>query len=206
MATKQKISRLTDIAATHSALDFPYLSKKSQDWLRAKVGQLKNPAKMSRDIAAERERSKGRPSKGSLYFMQYDPITKERLPYYDIFPLIILLEIDGTHFTGLNLHYLPPRYRAIMLDMIMDRTNYSQNDEGDVVRFTNASKVLDVAKNHPILKHCLKRYLIGQMQSKFLKVEPHEWETSLYLPVQQFQKAKTATVWADSLKSLKKGK
>jgi hypothetical protein len=120
------------------------------------------------------------------------------MEYYDIFPLIILLEIDGTHFTGLNLHYLPPRFRAQLLDALSNNARY--NEENDIEKFRNAQMILKFAAAHPVYKHCLKRYLVSQRLSKFLKVEPHEWETSLYLPVQQFQKASSNKVWQDSTK------
>lgn len=206
MATKQqKPSRLSDIAATHHVLDFPYLSAKSLAWLRAKMSQLKNPVRIANTIAAERDRYKKSPRTGYLYFMMYDPITKDKMKYYDTFPLIIMLELDSTHFTGLNLHYLPPRLRAVLLEALVGNQSHT-TEENDPARFTNAKKILEFAKNHPIFKHCIKRYLISQMQSKFLKVEPYEWETALFLPVQQFQKASSNQVWQDSMKrDTKKG-
>ena len=50
----------------------------------------------------------------------YDPKHKDTLPYYDRFPLSVIIGPAKGGFYGLNLHYLPPVLRAKMLDALMD--------------------------------------------------------------------------------------
>ena len=57
-----------------------------------------------------------KPLMGRMYMYFYDPKTKETLPYYDRFPLIIMVKKEKGGFTGLNLHYLPPVLRARFFD------------------------------------------------------------------------------------------
>ena len=53
-----------------------------------------------------------------LIIFDYKPIGSDKLPYYDKTPLVIPLYGDAKTFTGLNLHYLPPKFRAKVLDII----------------------------------------------------------------------------------------
>ena len=56
---------------------------------------------------------------GTMQMFFYDPKHKETLPYYDLFPLIVVIGPAEGGFYGLNLHYLPPILRAKMLDALM---------------------------------------------------------------------------------------
>ena len=60
----------------------------------------------------------GRPSTGRLNMFFYDPKTKARLPYYDVFPLVLPLESIKGGFMGLNFHYLPYILRFRLLDRL----------------------------------------------------------------------------------------
>ena len=48
----------------------------------------------------------GRLSAGRMSMFFYDPKFKNRLPYYDTFPLVLPLETMRGGFIGLNFHYL----------------------------------------------------------------------------------------------------
>ena len=55
---------------------------------------------------------------GRMLMFQYDPKGKKTLPYYDKFPLIFMVEQYNDGFLGINLHYLPPMYRARLMDAL----------------------------------------------------------------------------------------
>ena len=57
---------------------------------------------------------------GGLYMFTYSPKTREKLPYYDRFPLIFPFNTFSDGFIGLNLHYLPPAYRAKLFNAIVN--------------------------------------------------------------------------------------
>ena len=48
---------------------------------------------------------------GMMYLFYYHPKGEQTLPYYDSFPLILLVDIMPDGMTGLNLHYLPINLR-----------------------------------------------------------------------------------------------
>ena len=79
--------------------------KKSADWYR------KNVTSLADRVTARRLMNQGkligRPSVGRLNMFFYDPKTKARLPYYDVFPLVLPLESIKGGCMGLNFHYLP---------------------------------------------------------------------------------------------------
>ena len=55
---------------------------------------------------------------GRMVAFKYDPKTKEKLPHYDRFPLVIpIREVPGG-FYGLNLHYLSPQSRTAFLGKV----------------------------------------------------------------------------------------
>ena len=58
----------------------------------------------------------------------YDPKLKDKLPYYDTFPLVLPVEQYKDGFLGINLHYLSIPMRMRLLDRLMD---YSNNDKFD---------------------------------------------------------------------------
>jgi hypothetical protein len=61
-------------------------------------------------------------------------------------------------------------------------------------------KILNSASNMKFFAPCVKMYLAKHVRSKFVKINSAEWDTALFLPVQSFQKAGSATVWSDSRK------
>ena len=60
---------------------------------------------------------------GSMYMFMYDPKFKDTLPYYDRFPMIFPFRVEGDRFWGINLHYLPLRVRAQLMDSLYDLVN-----------------------------------------------------------------------------------
>ena len=87
----------------------------SKKWFQKKVRELGTVSreKVLKDDALDKV---GRTLAGNMYMYFYDPKFKETLPYYDRFPLTIMLEPAKGGFYGLNLHYLNYKPRALFLD------------------------------------------------------------------------------------------
>jgi len=195
-------SKLSQLSQQKSASQLQTMQRDSLQWLTKKVSELKNPSSIRTDIARERFRNTQRFILGGLYFFYYSPKGKDDLPYYDKFPLVLTLERYPDSFLGLNLHYLPLKYRIQFLDKLFDYALYDNNDELKRLRVTY--EILNASKRFKEFRPCIKKYLYSNIQSKILAVQPNEWDIAAYLPIQQFRGAPAKEVWQDSLEEMRK--
>jgi hypothetical protein len=170
-------------------------------WFTKKITELKNPVSMVKGIAREKSRYVRSFIKGRLYFFLYDPKTKDELPYYDRFPLVLVLEKYDDGFLGLNLHYLPVKYRILFLRKLMQFAVLDDQDEIKRMRVTY--DILNASKRFREFKPCVKRYLFPHIKSRILAVQPEEWETAMYLPVHQFKGEKPQQIWKESMEEVR---
>lgn len=198
MATTSKLTKLAD---ERNEFELEQYSIKSLKWFTSKINNLKNPRALANQIKKETGRNTNRFLIGGLYFFYYSAKYDDRLPYWDAFPLVLPLERYGDGFLGMNLHYLPPRIRAGFMDKLMNFAIYDDNDEIKRLRVTY--DIVSASRRYKEFRPCVKRYLYKNIASKLLKVEPNEWETAVFLPVHQFQKAKVNEVWRDSIQEIK---
>jgi hypothetical protein len=194
-------SKLTTLANELSGQKLGLLSQKSISWLKENVRLLRNPSAISRSIIKETNRNVSRFVLGNLYFFHYNPKNAQTLPYYDVFPLVLILAKYNDGFLGLNLHYLPIKMRALFLDQLSHYASYDDND--DIKKIKVTYDILSSVKRLRAYEPCLKRYLFNHVTTRLLKVEPHEWETALFLPVEQFKKVKQQTVQKESLQMIR---
>ncbi len=176
-------------------------TKKSREWFQAKVKELGtvNRKALLRDDALE---PTNREIVGSMYMYFYDPKTKETLPYYDRFPLIIMVEQAKGGFYGLNLHYLRPDIRAEFLDELMKLAPKKATDKTRITRMKY--DLLKGVQKYKEFKPCFKHYLTGHIKSKMVRVPMTDWEIAIFLPTEQFTKASKTKVWQESLKIAKR--
>ena len=170
-------------------------SNQARAWLRAKISSLK-PTRQA--LLADRERLKSAPMIGRMYFYYYDPKTKDKLQYYDRFPLVLPIEQYPDGFLGLNLHYIHPKQRIILLDKLSDFANNKKFDKTTRLRLTydalaSASRAFEATP-------CIKRYLFSHVESRFLEITADEWDIAALLPMETFVGATTSKVYADSRK------
>jgi hypothetical protein len=133
---------------------------------------------------------------GNMYMFYYDPKYKATLPYYDKFPLIVMVDRAPGGFIGLNLHYLPPTLRAKMLDGLMDNLTDKKFDENTAFRINY--QMLRQSAKLKYFKPCYKRYLTEHVKSRFAEVQSPEWEIAAFLPTAQWAKSSAANVYKDS--------
>jgi hypothetical protein len=168
-------------------------SNQARAWLQSKIKELKpNRTSLMRD----RNKLKESSVIGKMYFYFYDPKTKDTMPYYDRFPLVIPIESYNDGFLGLNLHYIAPKYRMALLDKLSVTASNKTYDEKTKLRLNykylaNASRVFEATP-------CIKRYLFSQIQSRFLEITADEWDIAALLPMESFVGASTNKVYAES--------
>jgi hypothetical protein len=133
---------------------------------------------------------------GRMMMFAYDPKHKGTLPYYDRFPLIFLLEGYRDGFLGINLHYLPPLYRARLMDAI-----YTVLIDDKIRQSKKAKLTYDILKGASKFKYfkpCVKRYLTQHIRSRFIYIPFDQWDIALMLPTEKFKKSDKRTVWKES--------
>ena len=179
----------------------------SLKWYRDRVralGQLK--AKQIIIAGKKDANARVRPTYGMLNLFHYRPLTDERLPYYDIFPLVLPLAPRSTGgFTGLNFHYLPVPMRVRLLEIIAagfgDETTQRMN--------VTYSKI----KRFSYIKPTVRRYKAKAVGSLFLQIPLEDMLVGALLPVQVFYKGRWSAkslvlpteVWRDSRRKINYG-
>ena len=143
---------------------------------------------------------------GSMVMFPYDAKTKKKLPYWDMFPVVIVLEIeeDMGGFQGLNLHYLPPilrvRFLYELFQYVHDFSDEINEDIGNVYskRLRLTYEFLQTNSNLKYFKPCLKRYLTSHVTRR-IRVIPYEhWEVAAMLPSARWKGATGNQVYRDS--------
>ena len=182
-----------------SAGQYPARTAQSRKWYRETASKLSNINDLS-FFKGDPSRLVKNPIIGSMYMFFYDPKTAEKLPYYDVFPLVFPFKktIDG--FYGINLHYLPPQLRAKLMDGLYEYANYDRYDETTKLKMNYS--LLQRASTLKFFKPCVKRYLSNHVQSNFMYVRPDEWDICLFLPTERFVKQSKQNVWAESRRKL----
>lgn len=180
----------------------PTFEKESVDWYRAQA--KKTTVKTSTLLQSDRSRLRNIPRLGDMYMYAYDPKTKDALPYYDTFPLVIPFDTIRTQgragnsqgFMGLNLHYLPYNLRALLMDHMLE---YVSNDKMDeTTRLKISYRILKRVSSLRYYKPCVKQYLASHMRSKFFYIDPKEWNMALFLRTSNFIGTSEKKVWQDS--------
>lgn len=151
-------------------------TRDSSKWFEKKVQDMRMPSrqKLLKDTALDRTT---RNIAGNMYMYFYDPKLKAELPYYDRFPLTIMVEPAKGGFYGLNLHYLPLPLRAKALDILLGE---------------------DAKLPQKYIAPMIHRYLFKQVKSRFALVDKPEWEIATFLPTADFRGATKNKVYRDS--------
>jgi hypothetical protein len=183
-------------------LDLVERSAKSRKWLLQTVNKLKKIDR-KKDIVDDRERHANRTFIGKIYFFFYDPKTKDDLPYYDSFPLVIPIERYKDGFLGLNLHYIPAKLRIRFLDKLYDIISNDKFDHTTKLKITY--EIVSGASRFKEFAPCLKRYLRKHIKTEMVDVGADNWEIAAVLPVEFFAKEKLKTIFEESMEKIKNG-
>lgn len=168
---------------------------KTRDWMNSKIKNLKpTRASLMNDMARLREST----IIGKMYFYLYDAKTKDKLPYFDKFPLVLPIEEYRNGFLGLNLHYIHPKQRLILLDKL---SSFANNDKFDkTTKLRLSYQLLKSSAKIYETQACIKRYLFTNIRSRFLEISADEWDIAVLLPMEDFTGTSTSKVFADSRK------
>jgi hypothetical protein len=170
-----------------------------RSWLLQKMAKLTPSAKDRMEILRDREAQRTRTMVGRFYFFFYSPKGHETLPYWDRFPMVIPLMRYHDGFLGLNLHYIPPKDRLILLTQLRRFATGPLTDERTRLRLSYP--ILKAAHQAYRATPCIKRYLAGHVRSRFIEIPTTEWDIAASLPVQSFTsktRIRKEEVWQES--------
>lgn len=185
----------------------PARTKAAREWFRKRarrsttttVGDITQGAIPQQKVKA--------PEVGKMYMFSYDPKFKNDdsvLPYYDIFPAVIISDYTDNGFYGLNFHYLPLKPRAVLLDALYSVTTDKRYDRN--TRFRANYRLLSSASKYAEFAPTFKRYLNSKVRGQLIEIAPSDWDIAMFLPVEAFKKAGIRKVWSDSRKLIAKRK
>ena len=143
---------------------------------------------------------------GNFYMCVYEPVFKQILPYYDIFPLTLVFEADDEWFRGLNFHYVPYRTRIQLLGHLMNYATTISPQTGkpvlnDQTRLLFDWNTIDNSAVRPLVRPIARRYRIERARTEFKYINPLHWALMLLLPCEQFVKESNRNkVWDDTAK------
>lgn len=194
-------SLITKIQTELTSSGIQARTKESQEWFTNRIRGIRriNEVNFLKDPNLIR---KTRFFPGYMYHFTYDPKTKETLPFYDTFPLIIAVGPAPGGFYGLNLHYLKPLTRALFLDKLVEIANKTEFDEKTKLRLNYS--ILTASRRFKEFAPCFKHYLTSNITSKLMMVPSQEWEVAIFLPTEKFQGATKRKVWQDSKQKIQR--
>ena len=184
-------------------IELAALQTKSASWFDSQAREMGMKYKMTAEslLRGDAESKGNRIIPGNMYMFLYDPKHKETLPYYDTFPLVFpFMQVKGG-FYGINLHYLPYKLRATLLDRLLEfrtSTRYNEN-----TRLRLQWQLLSSSSKFAAISPCVKHYLYEHVRSPFKAIHSADWATAMMLPVERFHKATTQQVWANSIRTIK---
>ena len=144
---------------------------------------------------------------GKMYFYGYKPRGEATLPFYDRYPLTMVLQKEQGGFLGLNFHYLHPMDRANFFNFLSRFINDSRFDKNLDARISVSYQALKSAqtigtskrgKAVRFYKAAIKRYYYSNVVTKVTEVPPIYWKFMLFLPIDRFANIVREEVWKQS--------
>jgi hypothetical protein len=215
MAQKKKTFK-TIVESRVKRGSLPQDSYKSRKWYRQKTQRMMGvrsirPRRIIQEIGRQNKRTttflKGRIMLGKMFMFEYEAKAAKTLPYYDAFPLIFPFEFTAGGFTGMNLHYLPHEWRAILMDNLYDlRTDDNMDENTRLSLSVSGYNILTKSAKYRYFRPCVRSYLYEQVTSRYMEIPPDEWEIALFLPLERFVGASRRQVWFQTRKEYRRSK
>lgn len=173
----------------------PTRMREARAWVQKHAtSAMKNPSAVIK--AAPNTLAKTGMSKSSLdgrmVLFEYKATTAKQLPYWDRFPLVFPFNFTSDGMYGINMHYLPYQMRASLMDSLYNIADSKNLTEDTKIELSY--NTLQAAARNRFFQPCVKRYLNTGLASRIVTIPATEWNIALFLPLERFQKASTATV------------
>lgn len=177
----------TSILKNSSKYDLKLMANTSATWFRDQMREIiKLRFNKYNFIKSGQAETVRRLEIGKMYFFEYVPkysgigtdiVPSELLPVWDRYPLVLPFSIVPNGFVGINLHYLPIKYRAILLDQLTNTAIIPQN------RLKVSWRILQQFSRLRISEFAVHRYLLNHITSPFRLVKIDDYANAIMLPM-----------------------
>jgi hypothetical protein len=98
------VSLFSTFEKEFNSTGFEKRSAEAKNWFIERVKELNGKINRKALLNDEKLKQRSKAIWGNMYMFAYDPKFKEELPYYDRFPLVLVIGPAPGGFLGLNLH------------------------------------------------------------------------------------------------------
>jgi len=149
---------------------------------------------------------------GRMFAFIYRPLGMTTLSYYDVTPLIITLPVERTPqelaqmepgnetILGMNLHYIEPDLRAELIDTMLrlSTRRFGERPPPKGVGFFHQTYEMMKSIRYVYGLPCIRSYRLDRIIGKPILIPSNEWGNAVSLPFENFAKANSNRVWAES--------
>lgn len=135
--------------------------------------------------------------RGMFYTYRYQAQT---VPYWDRYPIVMVLDKGPQYMMGLNFHYLPIGFRFALFEALMPLIAPIPVDQ--LSRVYIVYKRLASDPRYRAFRPALKTYKLNRIQSSVVRISPLEWPVALAYPSQMFINASDQQVWSESVRKI----
>lgn len=142
---------------------------------------------------------------GHMYIYNYESklYGEGRLPYYDAYPLILVISMKNDGWLGLSLHYLPPKIREFFIKKVIIKNHklLSKGKSAEIpYEVIKASGNLWFKEGLVIIKRYLKSYV----RSKIAEIPWTEWSNIVSGEGAKWIDVTAVEVYRETRKALRK--
>lgn len=167
--------------------DLKQLQTAGMQWYQQEMREIKkNRFNKYQFITGGRSETVRRLEIGKMYFFEYvakysgigndDIPVSQQLPVFDRYPLVLPFSTAPNGFIGINLHYLPIKIRAWLLDQLMRTANVPAN------KLRINWQLLSSLSRANVGKYATHRYLLNHITSPFRMVKIDDYPNAIMLP------------------------
>ena len=135
---------------------------------------------------------------GKMILAAYSP--KDNKSPYDKNPLILIIYRTSRHILGLNLHWLPPKGRVLILRLLFQ---HNANN----IRMNKPLEVSSALSKQfwRLARPIFRKYIVSRLSRRGVVVQPHEMDKIIMLPSERFIGISSTQAYLLSLSKLRQG-
>lgn len=192
------VQKYKDKFFTVYSRDVDRFSDESLNWFRQRVIKdirVKQSSILDAAEYGKKSGTQGNQLIGKLYFFEYEAEMAGDPEHgiYDQFPLIFIFgssknKQGKTVLHGLNLHYLAPKERMVLLQELL--TLRSSKTVRPGMRLKLSWQMIKAVSKHKLYEKAVHSYRIDRMQSRLIEVPAVDWSVVVFLQLQKWQHIK----------------